>query len=54
MKSSGSCSQLLAKVSKCVIIKLIYVIRDKEPRDLEAINNVFSYEVSNVLLSDDG
>ena len=47
-------SQLLAKASECVIIKLISVVIDKEPRDLEAINNAFSDEVSNVLLSDDG
>ena len=44
--------QLLAEIFECVIVKLLYIVRDKNSRDIEAANNAFLDEASDILLGD--
>ena len=46
--------QVLAKISKCVIVELLSIVRDKDPRDSEAANDASPDEVSNIFLCDSG
>ena len=47
-------SQLLAEVSKCVVVKLLPIVRDENSRDTEAANKAFSEEALDILLCDSG
>jgi len=44
--------QLLVEVSECDIVKLLSIVRDKNPRDLKVANHAFLDKVSDILLSD--
>ena len=46
--------QLLAEVSKCVIIKLLSIVRDEDPRDSETANDPFPDKAPDVLLCNSG
>lgn len=42
--------QLLTKVSKCVVVKLFTIVRDKDPRDHESINDALPNKATGILL----
>ena len=46
--------QLFAKISKCVIIKLLSIVRDEDPRDSEVANDAFLDKALDVLLCNSG
>ena len=46
--------QLLAEVSKCVIIKMLSIVRDEDPRDSEVANDAFLDKALDVLLCNSG
>ena len=46
--------QLLAEVSKCVIIKLLSIVRDEDPRDSKVANDAFLDKALDVLLCNSG
>ena len=46
--------QLLTKISECIIIELLSIIRDEDSRDAEVANNAFLDEASDILLYDSG
>lgn len=47
-------SQLLAKISECIIVELLSIVRDDDLRDSEAANDALSDEVSDIFLCDSG
>ena len=44
----------MVEISKCVIIKLLSVVRDEDPGDSEAANDAFLNEAPDILLRDSG
>ena len=46
--------QLLAKISKFVIVELLSIVRDEDPGDSEVTNDAFLDKVPDVLLRDNG
>ena len=46
--------QLLVEVSKCIVVKLFAIVRDKDSRDTEAPDDAFPNEASNILLRNGG
>ena len=45
---------MLAKISECVIVELLSIVRDENPGDLEAANDTFPDEASDIFLRDSG
>ena len=46
--------QLLAKISECVIVKLLFVVGYEGLGDFEMANDVFPNKVPDILLRDSG
>ena len=46
--------QLLAEIFVCIIVELLSIVRDDDPRDSEAANDSFPDEVLDILLYDSG
>ena len=46
-------SQLIAKVSKCIIVELFTIVRDEDPRDPKSVDDALLEEATNILLHDD-
>jgi len=46
--------QLLAKISKCIIVELLSIVRDKNPRDSKAANDAFLEKAPKIILHDSG
>ena len=44
--------QLLAKVSKCVVVELLSIIGDQDPRNSKSVDYTFLDETSDVLSRD--
>ena len=44
--------QLLVEVFKCDVVKLLSIVRDKNPRDLKVANHAFPNKVLDILLGD--
>ena len=47
-------SQLLAEVSKCIVVKLFAIVRDKDSGVTEAPDDAFPDEASDILLRNGG
>ena len=45
---------MLAKVPEYIIVEFLSIVRDEDPRDSEAANDAFTYEVLDILLHDSG
>ena len=46
--------QLLPKIFECIIVKLLSIIKDDDPRDFEVANDAPPDEASNIFLYDSG
>ena len=46
--------QLLVEISKCDIVKLFFIVKDKDLGDSEEANNAFPDETLNIFLCDGG
>ena len=44
--------QLITKVSKCIIVELFSIVRDKDPRDPKPTYDTFLEEAMDILLRD--
>ena len=52
MNNNGSSSQLLAKVSECVIVELLSIVKDEDPRNSELADDAFPDKVTDIFLRD--
>ena len=43
---------LLAKIFECVIVELLFIVRDEDLGDSEATNDTFSNKTSDIFLCD--
>ena len=43
-------SQLLAEVSKCIIIELLSIVKDEDPRNFELVDDALPNEVMDIIL----
>ena len=46
--------KLLVEIFECVVVKLLSIVKDKDLRDLKAVNDTFPNEVSDIFLHDSG
>jgi len=46
--------QLLAEIFECVIVELLSIVRDEDPRDFEATNDASPDEATDILFCDSG
>ena len=44
----------MAKIPECFIVKLLSIVKDKDPRDSKTANDTFPDEVSDIFLRDSG
>ena len=44
--------QLLAKVSKCIVVELFAIVRDEDPRNLELADDALPDEAMDIFLHD--
>ena len=44
--------QLIAKVSKCIVVELFAIVKNEDPRDPKLVDNALPNEATNILLYD--